>query len=157
MQARRRRLARSLSVAVALVALTACEKPTPNVTVYSGGTSLNDRAYSFCFEGQDPAAEPSAEGACRYDTDRQPEVLTVRPGDEVLVDVDKDLADASWFAALRVEGQPAERTALQDEHTTRVQPDFNRGAPQFLEVRKLASEAEDAAVLGLWVFTLVPG
>ena len=157
MHARRRRLARSLSVAGALLALAACEQTTPNVTVYSGGTSLNDRAYSFCFEGQDPAAEPAAEGACRYDTDRQPEVLTVRPGDEVLVDVDKDLADASWFAALRVEGEPAQRTALQDEHTTRVQPDFNRGAPQFLEVRKLASEAEDAAVLGLWVFTLVPG
>ena len=157
MQARRRRLARSLTVVGALLALTACEKPTPQVTVYSGGTSLNDRAYSFCFEGQDPVAGPTDEGACRYDTDRQPEVLTVRPGAEVLIDVDKDLADASWFAALRVEGQSAQRTALQDEHTSRVQPDFNQGAPQFLEVRKLASEAEDAAVLGLWVFALVPG
>lgn len=156
MQARRRRLAAAATGLAAIVGLTGCEAPGPLVTVYSGGTSLHDEAFSYCFEGQDPARMAGEEGACRYDTDRTPKVLQVRPGDTVLIDVEKDLADAAWFAALRVAGKDGQRIGVQEEHVARIQPDFNQGTQQFLEIRKLERPAEDAKVTGLWVFVLVP-
>lgn len=158
MQARRRRLPAVLCAAVALVGLTACDRPTPLVTLYSGGTSINDRAFSYCFEGQDPKAVPGSEGACRFDTEgRKPKILEVRPGDEVLVDVDKDLADAAWFVALSGAGSQSSRLATQaDEHVTRFQPDFTQSPTITLEIRKLASPADDAQPVGIWQFVLVP-
>lgn len=157
MQARRRRLAAASTALGAILGLTACEQPTPLVSLYSGGTTLQDRAFSFCFPGQDPQRMAGEPGACRYDSERKPLVLQVRPGDSVLIDVDKDLADAAWFATLRVEGKEGSRIAVQEEHTGRIQPDFNQGPQQFLEVRKLDRAADDAQVVGLWLFVVVPG
>lgn len=155
MQARRR-LAASVTAAATLVGLTGCEAPTPLVTLYASGTSLHDEAFSYCFEGQDPKKEAGQDGACRYDAERQPKVLQVRPGDTVLIDVDEQLADTAWFATLRGEGEEGQRIAVQEGHTSRVQPDFNAGARQFLEVRKLDRPADDATVTGLWLFVVVP-
>ena len=158
MQARARRPLAALAAAVALVGLTGCEKPSPGVTLFSGNATVRDEAFSYCFEDQDPQAAEGSEDACRLDADRTPKVLEVRPGDTVTVDVDKDLVEDGWFAALRVEGQDPVRTAVVvDEHTTRIQPDFNQGARQFVEVRKLAEPREDAQVTGLWLFAVVPG
>lgn len=159
MQARRRRLAAVLGASAALLGLTGCEKPTPLVTLYSGNASINDRAFSFCFEGQDPAKEPGTEGACRFDTDggRQPKVLTVRPGDEVTVDVDKDLADAGWFVALRGAGSTSSRLATQSEHVTSFQPDFSASPTITVEIQKLEEPKDDAQPVGVWQFAVVPG
>lgn len=157
MQARRRRPAAVLGVVVAFAGLTACTRPTPGVTLYSGGATVRDDAFSYCFDAQDPQAAQGAQDACRIEAERAPEVLRVRPGDTVLVDVDKDLADSGWFAALRTEGHDPVRTAVQsEEHVVRVQPDFNQGTRQFLEVRKLDGPREDARVVGLWLFVVVP-
>ncbi|HEU0100920.1 MAG TPA: hypothetical protein VFR07_01205 [Mycobacteriales bacterium] len=155
MQARRR-LAVALAASVALVGLTGCEKPTPIVTLYSGSTSLYDEALSFCFEGQDPATPPGTDGACRYE-ERSLKILEVRPGDEVTVDVDKDLADAAWFVALRGTDDRSSRLATQEEHVTSFQPDFSVSPTFVLEVQKLESAAEGAKTVGVWRFTLVPG
>ena len=157
MQARRRRPAAALAAAAALFGLTACEQPTPLVTIYSGQTSINDRAFSYCFEGQDPAAEPGTEGACRYDVEgRQPKVLEVRPGDQVLVDVDKALADAGWYVVLRGAGAQASRLAVQEEHVTRFQPDFSQSPTITVEIRKVVSPEDDSQTTGLWQFVVVP-
>ena len=156
MQARRR-LAVALAVSAALVGLTGCDKPTPLVTLYSGNASVHDTALSYCFEGQDPAAQPGSADACRYDTGRTPKVLKVRPGDEVTVDVSKDLADAGWYVALRGSGDQASRLATQSEHVTSFQPDFSRSPTIVVEVQKLTSPSDNATSVGLWSFTIVPG
>ncbi len=159
MQARRRRLVAVLGASAALAGLTGCEKPTPLVTLYSGNESINDSAFSFCFEGQDRAKEPGTPGACRYDTGdgRQPKVLTVRPGDEVTVDVDKDLAEAGWFVALRGAQGRSSRLATQSEHVTSFQPDFSESPTITVEVQKLESPRDDAKAVGVWQFVIVPG
>ncbi len=159
MQARRRRLAAALGASVALVGLTGCEKPTPIVTLYTGGTSVYDTAYSFCFDGQNPDAEPGTQGACRFDTagGRQPKVLKVRPGDSITVDVDKDLADAGWFVALRGTGGRSSRLATQSEHVARFQPDFSVSPTFTVEIQKLVSPADNAKTVGVWQFAVIPG
>jgi hypothetical protein len=159
MQARRRRLAVALAASAALAGLTGCEKPTPLVTLYSGNETVHDEALSFCFPGQDPAKAPGSEDACRYDTSsgRKLKVLSVRPGDEVTVDVSKDLADAGWFVALRGANDQANRLATQSEHVTSFQPDFSQSPTYVVEVQKLERPAEDAKPVGVWRFTIVPG
>lgn len=156
MQARRR-LAVALAASAALVGLTGCERPTPPVTLYSGNTSIHDSALSYCFEGQDPTAQPGTAGACRVEEGRTPKVLEVRPGDEVTVDVSKDLADAGWFVALRGTNGQAARLATQSEHVSSFQPDFSQSPSYVVEVRKLESAADDARPVGLWSFTILPG
>lgn len=163
MPARPRRLLVALAGGAALIGLSGCgQKPTPIVTLYSGDTSLYDHAAVFCFEDQDPSKEPGTEGACRYNLERTPELLSVQPGDQILVDVDEDLADAAWFVTLRpaenseAGSEVAVSTVESESHTARVQPNFGQAPRQILTVRKLASEDENAEVLGLWTFTIVP-
>jgi len=155
----RRRPAAALGIALALAALAGCEKPTPIVTLYSGNASVNDDAFSYCFSGQDPAKQPGTDGACRFATgsERAPKVLKVRPGDEVTVDVDKDLADKGWFVALRGAGGQTSRLATQSEHVTSFQPDFSQSPTITVEIQKLASAADNAKPQGVWQFAIVPG
>ncbi len=163
MPARPRRLIAALAGGAALLTLSGCgAKPTPIVTLYSGDTAIHSNAAVYCFDGQDPSKQEGTAGACRYDVARTPELISVQPGAQVLVDVDKDLADAAWFVTLR----PAENaeasseipvsTIESDSHTVRVQPDFSQSPRQVLTVRKLASDNKDATVLGLWTFLVVP-
>ena len=159
MQARRRRLIASLGVCAALAGLTACEKPTPLVTLYSSGTSINDEALSYCFPGQDPAREPGTEGACRFDTEgRVAKVLEVRPGEEVLVDVDRELSEAGWVVVLRgqQQGQQSRLAIQQEEHVTRFQPDFSQSPVITVEIQKLERPTEDARPTGIWQFQIAP-
>ena len=160
MQARRRRLIASLGACAALVGLTGCEKPTPAVTLYSSGTSIHDTALSYCFPGQDPSLVPGTEGSCRFDTEgRVAKVLQVRPGEEVLVDVDRAIADSGWFVVLRgrEQGQQSRLATQQDEHVTRFQPDFSQSPLITVEVQKLESTADDARPVGIWQFQIAPG
>ena len=158
MQARlRRRLGATLTASAALIALTGCEQPTPIVTLYSGGTSLYDDAFSYCFDGQDPAKEPGTAGACRFDADRQTKKLGVRPGDVVVVDVDRDIAEKGWYVVLRgAEANQQVRLATQQEHVTSFQPDFTQSPTITVLVQKLTDTSDTAQSIGVWQFELFP-
>jgi len=158
MQARlRRRLGATLAASAAFLGAAGCEQPTPVVTLYSGGTSLYDEAYSYCFDGQDPGVEPGAAGACRYDADREPKKLGVRPGDVVVVDVDREIADSGWYVVLRgAEPNQQVRLATQQEHVTSFQPDFTQSAVITVQVQKLTDTSENAQSIGVWQFELFP-
>lgn len=151
-----RRLVAAAGAAAALVALTGCDKPTPIVSLYGSGEALHDDAFSYCFAGQDPTKQPGTPGACRYEADRAPKVLRVRPGDVVTVDVDKDLADAGWFVALGSGSNPPQALATQSEHVTTFQPDFSQAPTVTVQVRKLESTKPGAKPLGVWQFVVVP-
>lgn len=160
MQSRRRRLTAALGACAAVLGLAGCERPTPIVTLYSSGTSLYDYALSYCFEGQDPAREPGTEGACRFDTaGRSAKVLEVRPGEEVLVDVDRELSESGWVVVLRgsQQGQASRLATQEDEHVTHFQPDFTQSPVITVEVQRLERPAEDARPTGIWQFQIVPG
>jgi hypothetical protein len=76
----------------ALLALSACEKPAPIVTVVSGGTSVYKEANTWCFEDQTPP--DCAERASGTTS------LPVRAGETVGVDVAKELAEGGWYLEL---------------------------------------------------------
>jgi hypothetical protein len=94
----------------ALLAVSACEKPAPIVTVVSGSESVWTEASTWCFEDQtgDECAE-RANGTTE---------LRVRAGETVGVDVDKELADGGWYLELSVpgEGQEPQSSGPQEGH-----------------------------------------
>ena len=155
MNARRRLLASvrpGLIAAGALLALTACEKPSPIVTVVSGGQSEYAEANVFCFEGQSIEA---GDCATRHDGTTE---IGVRGGETVGVDVDKELADSGWFIELSdpAQGQQAQpqRSEPQDGHYfTFTAPNLPTGATLQLTVRSLD---EGGTNNGEWSFTLKP-
>lgn len=151
--------------AAACLLLTGCsglEEPSPVVSVVSGGESEHSEATSYCFEGQDPTEEPGSKGGCSFE-ESKPKLLTVRPGEQVGVDVSKPLADAAWVVVLRPQGaspdgqQPQEQSSgVQTGHYFAFEPGFS-GGPIELQVRSLADDAPDAQVTGVWRFVLAPG
>lgn len=149
----RRRLLASASVAGALLALTACEKPAPIVTVVSGGESVYTEASTWCFEGQTPPdCAERAEGVTE---------LSVRGGETVGVDVDKELADRGWFLELaepegQGQGSQPQRSEPQTGHYfTFTAPNLPTGSSLLLTVRALG-EGEEQEPVGEWEFVLTP-
>ena len=97
----------------ALLALSACEKPAPIVTIVSGDQSVYAEASTWCFEGQtgDECAERETEVTS----------IPVRAGETVGIDVDKELADGGWYLELTAPGGEGEQVRdhehdHQDEH-----------------------------------------
>ena len=84
----------------ALLALSACEKPAPIVTVVSGGESVYDRGAHVVLRGPDPARE-RAPSAPPVRTEGRRPGPAVRAGETVGVDVDKELAERGWYLELR--------------------------------------------------------
>lgn len=151
-----RRLLASASAVGALLALTGCEKPVPIVTVVSGGDSVYTEARTWCFEGQtgDECAEREAGVPS----------LSVRGGETIGVDVDKELADRGWYIELaEPEGQTADgqqsqqpqRSEPQDGHYfSFTAPNLPAGSELVLNVRALGEGEEPT---GEWRFRLTPG
>jgi hypothetical protein len=134
----------------ALLALSACEKPAPIVTVVSGGESVWTEASTWCFEGQtgDECAE-RATGTTR---------LPVRAGETVGVDVDKELADGGWYLELSAPGaegeQQPQRSEPQEGHYfSFTAPSLTQGSSLQLDVRAVGEGEEPR---GQFRFELVP-
>ncbi len=143
----RRRLSAAVSAGVVLVVLTACESPAPIVTVVSGGQSEWAEANVFCFEGQSFQAADCAS--------RAPGVteLTVRPGQQVGVDVSQEVVERGWVIELG-EGEQAQASPIfEDDHY------FSFTAPSFgpeglpLTIRTIDESGQ--VQTGEWQFRLV--
>ena len=142
-----RRLLACASAVAALLALSACEKPAPIVTVVSGGESTWTEAALWCFEGQEwPDCAERAEDV---------EELPVRAGETVGIDVDEELAESGWFVELSLPGREPERPfAPQQGHYFSFQaPNLPPGTPLLLTVRSLG---EGDTPTGEWRFALTP-
>ena len=149
----RRRLLASASLAGALLALTACEKPAPIVTVVSGGESVHTEANTWCFEGQTPPdCAERAEGVTE---------LPVRGGETVGVDVDGEVAERGWYLELsepegQGQGGQPQRSEVQTGHYFAfTAPNLPVGSALRLTVRAL-SEGEQPEPSGTWQFELTP-
>ncbi|MCW2776553.1 MAG: hypothetical protein JWN17_278 [Frankiales bacterium] len=156
------RLLAAGAATASLLTLSACQQPTPIVSVVSGGKTVHDEAVSYCFDGQDPSKAPGTSGACRY-TKLAPQLVRVRPGEQVGVDVSKEVADGAWVLqvtsqAPSADGSPAQpqTSGIQDSHYFTFAPSFENGAPIELQVKSLASSAANAQVTGVWRFVLAP-
>jgi hypothetical protein len=150
MTARRRWLAAGSAV-LSAAALAACEKPTPLVTLVSGGESVYREANVWCFE----EGQTIASGEC---AEREEGVLRlpVRAGDEIGVDVGDELNDRGWTFTLVDPANPqgAQEAPLQEEHWfSFTAPNIPPGESLLLTVR--TGESAQAAN-GEWAFELVP-
>ena len=146
----RRPLARVAAVG-ALLALSACEKPAPIVTVVNEGRSVYAEANSWCFEGQsgDECAQRSEE----------PTTLQVRGG-TLGIDVDKELADGGWLFSIVDDERPEEplfTSEVQEEnhyYALPGLPTMRRGSSWTLRVQALTEDGEPGR--GSWEFSLRP-
>jgi hypothetical protein len=134
----------------ALLALSACEKPAPIVTVVNEGRSTYAEANRWCFEGQsgDECATRS-EGATE---------LRVQGG-TLGIDVDKELADAGWLFSIVDDAtdEPLFTSDVQeDNHYYALPglPSMRRGSTWTLRVQALTEDGEPGR--GSWEFTLRP-
>jgi hypothetical protein len=84
----RRAVAAGLAVLAAGAMLTACDKPQPTITVFSGSTSKAIKAQPPCVFS----------GTCDADQ-KKIRTLAVASGSTILIDVPKDLANAGWIAS----------------------------------------------------------
>ena len=148
----RRRLLATASAAGALLALTACEKPAPIVTVVSGGESVYAEANTYCFEGQTPGSGC----ATRHEGSTE---IAVRGGETVGVDVDGDLVDDGWFIELsdpsaQGQSQPQRSEPQKGHYFTFTAPNLPLGSELLLTVRSLGEDGDEPT--GEWSFTLTP-
>lgn len=93
------RPALAAAVLLALPMLAACERPTPQITVFSGTTSVQTEARAFCFG--------EAEGGCTARESTRVPSLDVRPGNTVGISVDQEIGEKGW--AVFVNDQQASR------------------------------------------------
>jgi hypothetical protein len=154
MSARSRVLAVA-STALALLALTGCQKPTPIVSLVSGGETVHSDATIYCFEGQSAQQQN-----CRTDV-HPPTPLRVKIGQPVGFDVAKPVAKAGWVVVLPGSDRSPDddkASGTQDSHYFAFTPDpsmFQAG-PVRVEVRMLDHGRTDAPTRGNWQFVLVP-
>lgn len=142
-----------LATALCLVGLTGCSKPTPIVSVVSGGSTQHTDATLYCFAGQSIAKKD-----CRADVTRLPTVVKVKPGQPIGIDVSRELAKSGWVVVLPGTGQGQDQSSgKQVSHYLSFTPQFTPEAPRVdIDVRMLDHGSESAPTIGLWRFVLVP-
>ena len=145
----RRRLLSAASAVGALLALTACEKPMPLVTLVSGGQSVYTEASTWCFEGQTP---PDCAERERDDVS-----LPVRGGERVGIDVGEELLEDGWYielsdpAAQGEQAQPQRSEPQTGHYFSFDAPNLPSGSELRLTVRSVDGEGEPT---GEWGFRL---
>lgn len=149
----RSRLFAGLTAAVSLVALTGCSKPTPIVSVVSGGSTVHTDATLYCFSGQSIAARN-----CRTETGKKPTVLKVKPGQQVGIDVSRDIVKNGWVVVLPGGSSSQDQSSgKQDTHYLAFTPQFSAQSPSVdIDVRMLDHGSESKPTIGLWRFVLIP-
>lgn len=136
--------------AVALIALTACEKPKPAITVFSGTNSVHMEA--LCW-GAEPATGCDANSITSTGS-----ALTVKQGSTVGISVDSDVADAGWVPQLVINGQAQTLTtsALHRRYWKMEYPETAgtslMGKP--LTLRVIAITADGQSARGVWSVAL---
>ena len=143
---RARPLLTAASGALLLTGLTACQQPTPGITVSSGRHAVHVESTTFCRDGQSAERQDCVEHLRRFAEVR------VKQGDPVAFDVDKTLAEHGWILVLPAANQ---RSDVLDSHHFAYTPDFGSGPILDLEVRSLDHVADDARQTGVWKVRLV--
>ncbi len=119
--------------------LTACEEPTPLVTVQSGSNVVKANATTYLRDGQ----------VKRYTQDVP--VLPVHLGDRINIDVERNLAAQGWFVAFQGLGRVT--PLLKDHAATVLVPGFTQQGTLTMQIFAApATPNGDAA--GQWVFQL---
>lgn len=143
------------AVALGLVALSACEKPTPKATVTVGSNSVSSEA--ACYNHGNELSN-QALSSCVKKTGKK---LTVHPGERIRVGVDPDIAHSGW--AMLVNGQGTMSEAAKDTYRSfdfdqifAPQQSSSGGAavPKTAQVTIIQVDESNSKAKGAWQFTL---
>jgi hypothetical protein len=151
---KRARLAMVLAGSVLLAAgLTACDKPNPGASVFSGTTSQWRMA--ACWSGSD---QPIDATKCARDVVNNAVsgvslgTVPVVPGQVIGISVDPVVADAGWVATVNDQNiTPAPVTSTYFRFTF---PDLSKVPPEGIIMKILAGKTGN--LKGLWLFKIVP-
>ncbi|AQA12500.1 hypothetical protein HUF15_28955 [Streptomyces samsunensis] len=153
----RRAVTAACAVSLGLVALSACDKPTPLATVTVGSDTVTAEASNGCYgDGKDLSSQKFKD--C---LSAKPEkTIKVTPGDKVRIGVDPEIAKSSWglIANNPVMAEASKETYRSFDSDTL----FARQNPQTgqttLEKKVTITIAElgksSQGVKGIWRFTL---
>jgi hypothetical protein len=152
----------ALAAAAAVLTLTACEKPAPSITAFSGTTSAHQEAICWSFES-DRQAETSD---CAVDLEAQEPgevartlleeiaIIPATPGETVGISVDPVVAESGWLVTLN--GRPLTREPVTEKYFRfTMAPQPLRGGDAQLVVQALTDDG--AEVRGSWIFGLSDG
>jgi hypothetical protein len=128
-----RRLPLALAL-LALVAVTGCEKPAPQITVASSGRVINVDASRYCFD------------ACRDHT-AAAKSIRVRGNTTVSFDVPKRVARKGWI--LVFQDQPQFTEPRKESHYSLSIPSIAQSQPLDVSIVE-AGKGQTAAPTGVW-------
>jgi hypothetical protein len=144
---RRRAFAAVGAVSAGLLALSACDKPTPLATVTVGKNSVSSE--TDCYK--DGKEVPTATLAkCLKSKDIKS--IKVDPDETVRFGVDPDIADKGWTILLN--GQPLTDASKKTYRTIPGSVFFNREYGASGSSTLVSIKEGDKAVTGLWSFKL---
>jgi len=127
---------------LAVLALTACEKPAPQVTVaIGGGRVVNIDASRYCFKSDD----------CK-DHEAGQATLPVRADDQISINVPAHVAHEGWY--IRVNGQPLEGYGEPRKKLHASLP-LRADLPREVEL-EIVQGSSGGAPQGIWKLTLAP-
>jgi hypothetical protein len=142
----------AVSALVAL-GLTACDKPNPGATVFSGTTSQWRTA--ACWSGTD---QPIDASKCARDVVDNAVAgatigtIPVVPGQVIGISVDPVVADAGWVATVNDQNiTPAQVTSTYFRFTF---PDLSKVPAEGIVMKIVAGKTGN--LKGLWLFKIVP-
>jgi hypothetical protein len=127
-----------------LLIFTACQQPTPLVTIQSGARSVHDEATAYVRNGKEVRGSTSAK------------VLSVRPGALVGIDVDGKIADHGWSVHITTPGTKTGTTSTVDSSTLAGQHHFSFNVGSGTTQLVISENGTGASPQGLWFFTLQP-
>jgi hypothetical protein len=146
---RARRLVAVAAAAMVAAALTACEQPTPSVSVWSGTTTYRIPAACWSFDAEESLTSDDAE-ACLEGATENARELEVQVGQRIGISVDPVVAENGWLPTIgdsRLTADPVEVTyfgfAISEQ-------DLSEGP---LELRIIAL-SEEGQGRGIWAVRL---
>lgn len=146
---RRRATAAVGAVTFGLIALSACDKPTPLATVTVGSTTVTSEA--ACYNEGEAVANDKIIGCMKEDSGK-----TVKAAfeDKVRFGVDPKIADEGW--TIFINGQPAEQEPNKKTYRTIPASAFFSGGQggATKETKVSIVETNSGKALGVWNFTL---
>lgn len=141
------------AVSAGLLALSACDKPTPLATVTIGTDSVNSEA--TCYNDGKSLGGDAELKECLNDTsDRK--TIKVSPDDKIHFGVDPEIADNGW--TFYIEGQRVEPEPNKDTYRTFPGSSFfasQSGEPiKAVSLSIVETSEKKRAVTGVWNFQL---
>lgn len=146
----RRAVVIAIAAATAALSLTACEKPNPVASVFSG--TVSDWQPALCWNHDDEPLDLEACAQAVLAAAEDGPQIPVVPGSTIGISVDPVVAEAGWRPV--VNGQDLVPELITSTYFRFTFPDLQAVPEEGVRMQILAGPADQAR--GVWSFTLVP-